>query len=233
MGDIDLVAVLVLYVVLVVSLVCHEAAHALFAKLGGDLTAYMGGQVTLNPIPHMRREPFGTIILPLGMLLLSGGAWCLGFASTPIDPLWAHRHPRRAALMSAAGPLTNFALMGLAFAVLYIMAQNDVVRVSYSSRSLLEFVQPMDGSKTGALYASAMILNTFMALNLLLGILNLYPLPPLDGAGVVEGLFPKTQGFYSMIRSQPMLVILGVVVIWMTIHEPWLRSYVTLLDWLE
>ena len=57
--------ILVFYIVLLISLVFHEAAHALFALLGGDRTAYVGGQVTLNPIPHMQREPFGTVYLPL------------------------------------------------------------------------------------------------------------------------------------------------------------------------
>ena len=53
------------YVVFLLSTTCHEAAHALVAKLGGDTTASEGGQVSLNPIPHMRREVFGMVVLPL------------------------------------------------------------------------------------------------------------------------------------------------------------------------
>src|ERR1700722_7560645 len=53
------------YVVFLLSTTCHEAAHSLVAKLGGDLTAFAGGQVSLNPIPHIRREPFGMVIMPL------------------------------------------------------------------------------------------------------------------------------------------------------------------------
>ena len=63
------------YVAFLLSLTCHEAAHALVAKWGGDLTAYSSGQVTLNPLPHIRREPFGTVLVPILSFLLSG--WML------------------------------------------------------------------------------------------------------------------------------------------------------------
>ena len=60
------------YVAFLMSLTCHEAAHALVAKWGGDLTAYHSGQVTLNPLPHIQREPFGTVLVPIISLFLSG-----------------------------------------------------------------------------------------------------------------------------------------------------------------
>ena len=60
-----LIAGVVWYVVFLLSTTCHEAAHAWAAKLGGDLTAFHGGQVSLDPIPHIRREPFGMVIFPL------------------------------------------------------------------------------------------------------------------------------------------------------------------------
>src|SRR5215472_11606299 len=96
------------YVVLLFSTTCHEGAHALAAKLGGDLTAFHGGQVSLDPLPHIRREPFGMVIFPV--LSYVFGGWMMGWASAPYDPLWAQRHPRRAAWMSLAGPGANFAL---------------------------------------------------------------------------------------------------------------------------
>ncbi len=106
----DLSLILRGYIPFVISLTFHEAAHALAARLGGDNTAYLGGQVTLNPVPHMRREPFGTIVLPLLLLISTGGRQVMGWASAPIDPLWAMRHPRRAAVVSFAGPLANLLL---------------------------------------------------------------------------------------------------------------------------
>ena len=63
---------IVWYVCFIFSLTCHEAAHALAARLGGDLTASNAGQVTLNPAPHVRREPFGTILIPVLSFMFSG-----------------------------------------------------------------------------------------------------------------------------------------------------------------
>ena len=97
------------YAVLVFSLTFHEAAHAWAAQRGGDPTAYLGGQVTLDPRPHMRREPFGTVLVPLLSFSMSG--FMIGWASTPFDPRWALEHPRRAAWMSLAGPAANFGLV--------------------------------------------------------------------------------------------------------------------------
>ncbi|HEU4904854.1 MAG TPA: hypothetical protein VFT19_01910, partial [Solirubrobacterales bacterium] len=69
------------YVVFLLALTLHEAGHALAAWLGGDETAYQGGQVTLNPMPHIRREPFGTVVIPIITFFFSG--WMMGWASTP------------------------------------------------------------------------------------------------------------------------------------------------------
>ena len=101
------------YVAFLFSTTCHEAAHALAAKLGGDLTAFHGGQVSLDPIPHIRREPFGMVVFPILSYIVGG--WMMGWASAPFDPLWAQRHPRRAAWMSLAGAnLSLTVLAGLA-----------------------------------------------------------------------------------------------------------------------
>jgi Zn-dependent protease len=84
----------------------HEAMHALVAWKGGDPTAYHGGQVSLSPIPHIKREPIGMLVVPLITTFTMG--WTMGWASAPYDPVWAERHPRRAALMAAAGrPATS------------------------------------------------------------------------------------------------------------------------------
>ena len=80
----ELVDSLVFYVVFLYSTTLHEASHAWAALRGGDPTAYHGGQVTLDPRPHIRREPIGMVVLPLISVLVSG--WPLGFASAPFDP---------------------------------------------------------------------------------------------------------------------------------------------------
>jgi hypothetical protein len=107
--NVDIASALVYYFVFLYSVTLHEAGHAWAAKLGGDLTAYHGGQVSIDPRPHIRREPFGMVVLPLISVLLSG--WPIGFASAPYDPNWAMRYPKRAALMALAGPAANIALV--------------------------------------------------------------------------------------------------------------------------
>src|SRR3974390_2779791 len=100
------------YLVFLFSTTCHEAAHALVAKLGGDTTAAEGGQVSLNPIPHIRRSPFGMVLVPIASYLLGG--WMIGWASAPFNPEWQRQYPRRAGWMALAGPAANFSLMVLA-----------------------------------------------------------------------------------------------------------------------
>src|SRR5215212_946609 len=100
------------YVVFLLSTTCHEAAHALISHRGGDPTAAHGGQVSLNPLPHIRREPFGMVLFP--WLSFFAGGWMMGWASAPYDPRWAYQYPRRSGAMALAGPAANFALALLA-----------------------------------------------------------------------------------------------------------------------
>lgn len=202
------------YITLIVSLVVHEAAHAWVAYLGGDKTAYIGGQVTLNPIPHMRREPFGTIVLPIVVLVMSNGNMCLGFAHAPIDARWANRFPKRAALMAAAGPLSNVLIAVVAFFVLKWLVWSDLAaRVSRH----LNFVAPHD--ETGWVMATSRMASLFLLLNILLAVLNLFPWPPFDGSGVVGGLSRAANRFYQSLRSQPAFMIVGLIAAWYVIGE--------------
>src|SRR5690349_10920884 len=86
------------YVVFLFSTTIHEASHALAALRMGDDTAHRGGQVTIDPFPHMKREPFGMVIVPLLSYFMGG--WMMGWASAPYDPVWANRYPKRAGLMA-------------------------------------------------------------------------------------------------------------------------------------
>lgn len=214
--DFDVTSALLFFVVLLISLVVHEASHALFAYLGGDKTAYSGGQVTLNPIPHIRREPFGTVVLPLLSLFISKGQACMGFAHAPFDPVWARFHPKRAALMAAAGPLANLALAGLAFLILKILISADLANATGQFFEIQRIARPLDGSSSGPVYAVCRILSVFLGLNVLLFALNLYPVPPLDGAAVLEGIFPRLSVVYDFVRGQPFLLIACMAAVWYT-----------------
>ncbi len=111
--DFDVALGVLWFVVFLFSTTVHEAMHALVAWKGGDPTAYHGGQVSLSPVPHIQREPIGMLVVPLLTSVTQG--WAMGWASAPYDPFWAERHPRRAALMAAAGPAGNFMIAFVAF----------------------------------------------------------------------------------------------------------------------
>jgi Zn-dependent protease len=229
---VDWVHAILFYGVLLISLTVHEAAHALTALWGGDRTAYLGGQVTLNPIPHIQREPFGTVLLPIGVLLISGGNMCMGYAVTPIDPVWAYRHPRKAALMSAAGPISNFLMAGAAAVILKTLVAQDLVEVRWSS--LWGIFLPADGSTDGWLFATCQVCTIFLLLNIFLGILNLIPLPPLDGAGVLGGFFPKSMGrLYDFLRAQPLMMLAGMIAVFMTIQDPVIDAFNEVVLWIK
>jgi Zn-dependent protease len=160
------------------STTCHEAAHALAAKIGGDPTAFHGGQVTLNPIPHMQREPFGMILVPVLSFVLTGGGWMMGWASAPYDPDWQRRHPRRAAWMSLAGPAANFTLMLLAGAAIRL----GIAAGQFRAPSTASFTHITESVATGGSSFGTTFLSILFVLNLLLGTFNLIPVPPLDGS---------------------------------------------------
>jgi Zn-dependent protease len=153
------------YVAFLFSTTCHEASHALAAKIGGDETAALSGQVTLNPVPHIRREPFGMVVVPLLSYLVSQSM--IGWASAPYDPLWEQRHPKRAALMALAGPAANFTLMLLA-----VLGLRIGMMAGWFAGD----------AATGRPGFAAVTLLVFFQLNLLLGTFNLLPVPPLDGS---------------------------------------------------
>ena len=114
MPPIDVSAGLIWYFIFLYSTVCHEAAHAWAALKLGDDTAYRGGQVSLDPIPHILREPLGMVVVPIVTFFLNaarGVTWMMGWASAPYDPEWASRNPRHAAWMALAGPAANLLLV--------------------------------------------------------------------------------------------------------------------------
>lgn len=147
----------------------HEAAHGYVAKLLGDTTAKMLGRLSANPLRHI--DPLGTVVVPLLMLMLPGG-FLFGWAKPVPINLNNLKHPRRdMALVAVAGPLANF---GMAIVWALVM-------------------------KIGLLYASAggsfaepltLMGRAGMIINVSLLILNLLPIPPLDGGRVLSGLLP-------------------------------------------
>lgn len=168
------------FVAFMFSLTCHEAAHAAAAMVGGDRTAYYGGQVSLNPLPHIKREPLGMVFIPLFTYMTQG--WMIGWASAPYDPTWQNRYPKRAAWMALAGPAANFAIVFVVGAVFKVGLANGIFLPPES----LDFSRLVDMAGTDGPHGLTVFLSVLFSLNLVLGVFNLIPVPPLDGATVID-----------------------------------------------
>ena len=158
---------IVLYAIpVIIAITLHEAAHGFVARHFGDDTAAKAGRVTLNPLKHV--DPFGTIILP-ALLLLSKAGFVFGYAKpVPVD-FGALRHPRRDMIwVAAAGPAMNILLAIVSVAILGLV---------------VNFVSASPNWLPALLWSSVEI-------NLVLAVLNLWPIPPLDGSRVAVGLLP-------------------------------------------
>ena len=202
----DLANGAVWYGAFLVSAVCHETAHARAALRLGDDTAQRAGQTSLNPWPHMRREPVGMVLVPL--LSWAAGGSVLGWASAPYSPAWARQHPRRAGLMAVAGPAAN---LGLAAAAALL------IRLGLEWRAFTPpfFPEParLAGGE-GGWAAAALVLSVMLSLNLLLFCFNLLPIPPLDGSSLPLLLLPAraSERYFDAVRS-PWIRMAGLVLI--------------------
>jgi len=205
----DLISGLVWYVAFVLSATLHEGAHALAAKIGGDPTAYEGGQVSIDPVPHIRREPVGMVVLPIISLVIMG--WPFGFASAPYNPVWAEQHPRRAAWMSLAGPGANLLLVVACAVAIWL----GVALGAFRAPSTAHFTQVVSAVNGGVWDSAAFIVSIFFTLNLILFLFNLLPLPPLDGSGALALLLSEDLSQrVRKLTSQPMFGLIGLVIAW-------------------
>jgi Zn-dependent protease len=161
----------------------HESAHAYAALRFGDTTARDLGRISLNPIRHL--DPFGSVLLPLLMYIASAGRMIFGAAKpTPVN-LANTRNPRLANLVvSAAGPVSNFFLATLALLALVAIKSANPEAI----RELFFAVQG-DRFASGAMAPLTYVLFQFAIINVLLGVFNLIPIPPLDGSGVLVSVF--------------------------------------------
>jgi len=165
----------------------HEAAHAYVAKYFGDSTAYLQGRMTLNPIKHV--DLFGTILIPLGLVLV-GSPFIFGYAKpVPVD-FGRLRNPRRdSALVSLAGPAANF-LMAFMWLVYSIVLHKFQVQEDFFIRV----------GEAGVL------------VNLVLFAFNLFPLPPLDGGRILTSLLPLKLAYpFSQIEPYGFFILLALM----------------------
>lgn len=197
------------YLAFVASTVVHEAAHAWTAQKLGDDTAARGGQVTLDPTPHIRREPFGMVLVPL--LSFFAGGWMIGWASAPYSPEWAREYPRRAALMALAGPAANLLLVLLAVALMAVGLSCGF----FQTPTVLSFTHLVDAGPSELSEFAGKFVSIFFSLNLLLATFNLLPLPPLDGSNAPLLILPGAAArAWMKLTGHPQFRIIGIIIAW-------------------
>jgi Zn-dependent protease len=189
MLELSLVQKIAIWVVpVVLAITVHEVSHGWIARKLGDNTAFMLGRLTLNPLKHI--DPVGTILIP-GMLLLLQAGFLFGYAK-PVPINWRNLgHPKRdMALVAAAGPGANL-LMAIAWALL--------IRLGLS----------LGESGVALIYMGV----AGITINIILMVLNLLPLPPLDGGRVMTGLLPGPWAYkFSRIEPYGFFILIGLLV---------------------
>ena len=195
----------------------HESAHAWMANRCGDPTARMLGRITLNPISHV--DPFGTVLLPLVALVASNFTMLFGWAKpTPVDPRNFRRPMLDDILTSVVGPVSNFVIaIGSLILLALISSTSTVGHQLVTNAGLYQYrlLTPPDSVLTPVV----LFLYVNMGLNILLGVFNLIPVPPLDGSHVLRHFLAEpirraydTFGMFGllllMVKGQPLMAAL-------------------------
>lgn len=183
---IQTIAVYALPVIFAITL--HEAAHAYAARYLGDSTAYMQGRMSLNPIKHI--DPFGTIVIPILLYIVTSGAFLFGYAKpVPIEYGNLRKPKRDMAWVALAGPAANFvmAFLWMVFAIMLAVAGVEE-----------EFFRRM--AQAGVL------------VNLVVLAFNLFPVPPLDGGRVMTSLLPHRYAYkFAQLEPYGFFIVLALV----------------------
>lgn len=169
----------------------HEVAHGYVARRLGDRTAQMMGRLTLNPLKHI--DPIGTVLVPLVMLLLPG-SFLFGWAKpVPVDYRNLGNPKRDMAIVAAAGPLSNL-VMAIGWVLLLRLSVAFLNTLPWAAQPLFFMAQ------------------AGVAINLILMVLNLMPVPPLDGGRVLTGMLPNRQAArFAALEPYGLMIVLALL----------------------
>jgi Zn-dependent protease len=190
MDDSELIQTIAIYALPVLfAITLHEAAHGYMARRCGDMTAHMLGRISLNPMRHI--DWFGTIVLPLVMMLVSGGRLLFGWAKPVPVNFSALNHPKRdMAWVAAAGPAANFLMT-----ILWVVLLKVVLQIPENAYS-----EPLRQMSAAGIQV-----------NLVFMFLNLVPILPLDGGRILTSVLPNRLAWqYARLEpyGMPILIVL-------------------------
>src|SRR3989338_1931758 len=170
------------FLIIIPSSIIHEYMHGAVANYFGDPTAKYAGRLTLNPIAHI--DPWGTLLLPLTLFIFSGGSFVFAYAKpVPVNPLFL-RGKFSGIIVAAAGPLSNFVTASAIGMLMRFLPDSPFVS----------------------------ILGLIVYANILLGVFNLVPIPPLDGSKVLFPLLPDSlDGLKDTLERYGFIILLAFI----------------------
>ncbi|MBN1858071.1 site-2 protease family protein [Candidatus Bipolaricaulota bacterium] len=199
-------------------IVLHEVAHGYVAHRLGDPTAKQQGRLTLNPLAHI--DPVGTILVPLALIIL--GLPAFGWARpVPVNPRYFRNPLRGMMIVALAGPMTNFVLAGLGIGIVRLLVNNVPLPLLIESTAAALVVQSI------LLFAVM-----FAVYNVVIGIYNLIPVPPLDGSRVLLYFLPPRAKEFWIGLERYGLILIVLVFLLIGRVSPLGSALNTLINWM-